>query len=140
MSKNTRSIASVAREAPPFRRWVWLGAGWTALGFGVLTVLAGWSVLAGGRDPGHEVLQPLLIFNSTMGVWYLITGGQILSRRGSARWSSGLIALANGLVLAVLAASAIPAAAESLVAMGIRTGVWLAITAALLWSFPAREV
>jgi uncharacterized membrane protein YraQ (UPF0718 family) len=71
---------------------------------------------------------------------YLITGGQILSRRGSARWSSGLIALANGLVLAVLAASAIPAAAESLVAMGIRTGVWLAITAALLWSFPAREV
>jgi hypothetical protein len=139
MSMNTRSAVRAAQAASPFRRRVWLGAGWTALGFGVLTVLAGWSVLVGGRDPGHEVLQPLLIFNSTMGVWYLVTGGQILSRRGSARWSAGLIALANALVLGALLTPAVPATGDNLASMGLRTGVWLAITAALIGSFPARE-
>jgi hypothetical protein len=111
MGMNTKRVVPLTKEASPFRRRVWLGAGWTALGFGVLTVLAGWSVLAGVRDPGHAVFLPLLVFNSVMGVWYLVTGGQILSRRGAARWSAGLIALANALVLG-----------------------------ALLWSFRAREV
>jgi hypothetical protein len=140
MSKKAPSAVSAAPEASPFRRQVWLGAGWTALGFGVLTVLAGWSVLAGVRDPGHAVLLPLLVFNSAMGVWYLVTGGQILSRRGSARWGAGLIALANALVLGALLTPAVPAIGDSLASMSLRTGVWLAITAALIWSFPAREV
>jgi uncharacterized phage infection (PIP) family protein YhgE len=90
MSKHARVTVSPARNASLPQRWVWLGAGGTAIGFGVLTVLAGWSVLVGVRDPGHAVLQPLLIFNSVMGLLYLATGRQIMSRRDSARWSAGI--------------------------------------------------
>jgi hypothetical protein len=140
MSMNTKHVVPLTDEASPFRRRVWLGSGWTALGFGVLTVLAGWSVLAGVRDPGHPVFLPLLVFNSAMGVWYLVAGGQILSRRGAARWGAGLIALANALVLGALLTPAVPATGDNLASMSLRTGVWLAITAALIWSFPAREV
>jgi hypothetical protein len=140
MSRNARVTVSPAPNASFPQRWVWLGAGGTAIGFGVLTVLAGWSVLAGVRDPGHAVLQPLLIFNSAMGVLYLVTGRQILSRRNSARWSAGLIALANAIVLGVLHTPAVTVTGDSLASMGVRTGVWLAITGALFWTFRAREV
>jgi hypothetical protein len=92
----------VARDPKPVasravRRAVWLGAGWTALVAGLLTVLAGWSVLGGVRDVGHAVFLPLL-------------------------------------------PPAMPAAPDSQAAMILRTGLWLAIAAALFWSFqPARE-
>jgi hypothetical protein len=65
------------------RRAVWLGAGWMALVAGLLTVLAGWSVLSGVREVGHAVFLPLLVFNSAMGVWYLMTAALILSWRGA---------------------------------------------------------
>jgi hypothetical protein len=97
------------------------------------------SKLAGVRDPGHAVLQPLLIFNSAMGVLYLVTSRQILSRRDSARWSAGLM-LANAFVLGVLLTPMVPAAGDNLASMGVRTVVWLAIAGALFWSFRAREV
>jgi hypothetical protein len=122
------------------RRAVWLGAGWTALVAGLLTVLAGWSVLGGVREVDHAVFLPLLVFNSAMGVWYLITAALILAWRGAARWSAGLIAVGNGLVLMALLLPAMPAAQDSQAAMILRTGLWLAIAAALFWSFqPARE-
>jgi hypothetical protein len=122
------------------RRAVWLGAGWTALVAGLLTVLAGWSVLGGVREVGHVVFLPLLVFNSAMGVWYLITAALVLSWRGAARWSAGLIAVGNGLVLMALLLLVMPVAPDSQAAMILRTGLWLAIAAALFWSFqPARE-
>jgi multisubunit Na+/H+ antiporter MnhB subunit len=140
MSKHARVTVSPAWNASLPQRWVRLGAGGTAIGFGVLTVLAGWSVLVGVRDPGHAVLQPLLIFNAVMGLLYLATGRQILSRRDSARWSAGLIALANAIVLGVLLTPAVPVTGDSLASMGVRTGVWLAITGALFWTSRARKV
>jgi hypothetical protein len=111
-----------------------------ALVAGLLTVLAGWSVLSGVREVGHAVFLPLLVFNSAMGVWYLMTAALILSWRGAARWSAGLIAVGNGLVLMALLLLVMPVAPDSQAAMILRTGLWLAIAAALFWSFqPARE-
>jgi hypothetical protein len=122
------------------RRLLWLGAGWTAVAVGLLTVIGGWSVLAGIREPGYAVYNPLLVFNSAMGVWYLAAGILILSRRPAGRWSAGLIALANALVLAALLVLPAPVAMNTLVAMGFRTGLWVAVYGVLRWPGRPREV
>jgi hypothetical protein len=51
-----------------------------------------------------------------------------------------VIAVGNGLVLMALLLLVMPVAPDSQAAMILRTGLWLAIAAALFWSFqPARE-
>ena len=44
-----------------------------AVVFGVATLVEGGRVLA-GADPGFVVFRPLLLFNATMGVVYILAG------------------------------------------------------------------
>lgn len=105
--------------------------GWTGVVFGVLTVVAGASVLFGLRDAGYPVFRPLLTFNTVMGPIYILAGALILARRPAGRLSAGLIGLVNLAVLVAIVFAADAVAQESLGAMTARTAVWLIIYAAL---------
>lgn len=105
--------------------------GWTGVVFGVLTVVAGASVLFGLRDAGYPVFRPLLVFNTVMGPIYILAGALILARRPAGRWSAGLIGLVNLAVLVAIVIAGDAVAQESLAAMTARTAVWLIIYAAL---------
>jgi len=103
--------------------------------FGLATVAAGGRVLA-GADPGYVVFQPLLIYNTAMGVAYLAAGiiafGSV--RRG--RIAAAAIFALNAVVLGsigYLYAAGGAVAIESLGAMTLRTGVWLVLFLALMW-------
>ncbi len=103
--------------------------------FGVVTVFAGGRVLA-GADPGFVVFRPLLLFNTAMGVVYVLAALQTWRdhRRGRA-WARA-ITLLNLLVLfAITAAYAVGSgvAAQSLAAMSFRTLAWGALFLALSW-------
>lgn len=106
----------------------WLG-GWTGAVFGVLTVVAGGSVLLGLRDPGYPAFRPLLIFNTAMGPLYVLAGVLVLARRRAGRLAAGSIGVVNLGVLVAIIALPDPVARESLVAMAVRTLVWLLIFA-----------
>ncbi|HEX6308020.1 MAG TPA: hypothetical protein VFZ69_07520 [Longimicrobiales bacterium] len=95
--------------------------------FGVLSLLAGGLVLLGLRDPGHVVLQPLLIFNTVMGAVYVGAALRIRSDAAAGRAVAGLIALLNGGVWLGLIGYSLAGglvAGDSVVAMMIRTLVW----------------
>lgn len=103
--------------------------------FGVLTIVAGTRVLM-GADPGYVVFRPLLLYNTVMGFIYVLAGFVIW--RGV---RPGLVAAAAvfGLNLLVLAAVAWlyttgqGVALDSVRAMTLRTGVWLALGFGLFW-------
>ncbi len=113
--------------------------GWTGVVFGVLTVVAGASVLFGLRDAGYPVFRPLLIFNTVMGPIYVLAGALILARRPVGRWSAGLIGLVNLAVLVAIVLVGDAVAHESLGAITARTAVWLIIYAALS-AAPTRRI
>lgn len=104
--------------------------------FGLATLGAGASVLT-GRDPGYQVYRPLLVFNTLMGVIYVV-GGVLAWRRAYAAWmTAAVIAGANALVLIYisrLARTGGPIAVDSVRAMTLRTGVWLVLLLVLLWA------
>lgn len=111
------------------QRWSALIAGL----FGIATIIAGGRVLLGG-DAGYEVVRPVLLFNTAMGVVYLATAMLIL--RDPARGRLAAIAIASVNLLVLLAVIARRAgggivATETLVAMTLRTVVWIGIAAAL---------
>jgi hypothetical protein len=101
-----------------------------AIGFGLLTLVAGARVL-GGADPGYVVFRPLLLFNTAMGAAYVAAGIAMLrsaawgTRAAGAIFALNLLALAT--VLAHHSSSSGAVAAESLGAMTLRTVVWLAL-------------
>ena len=113
--------------------------GWIGIVFGVLTVVAGASVLFGLRDAGYPVFRPLLIFNTVMGPLYILAGALILARRRVGRWSAGLIGLVNLGVLAAILMMPGSVADESVAAMTVRAALWLIIYA-LLSTVPPRRV
>jgi hypothetical protein len=104
--------------------------------FGLVTLVTGVSVLA-GRDPGYLVYRPLLVFNTVMGVVYVVAG-VLAWRRARVAWMAAAgIAGANVLVLAYIAAlhrAGGPTAPESVRAMLLRAGAWLVLTLALVWA------
>jgi hypothetical protein len=104
--------------------------------FGLATIAAGGSVLA-GRDPGYVVYRPLLLFNTLMGLLYVVAG-VLAWRRARAAWSVAAgIAGANLLVLAyivLLYRAGGPTAIDSVRAMVLRTGVWLALLLTIVWA------
>lgn len=101
-----------------------------AIGFGLLTLVAGVRVL-GGSDPGYVVFTPLLLFNTAMGAAYVAAGVSMLRsaergmRAAGAIFALNLLALAT--VLALYASGSGAVAGASLGAMTLRTSVWLAL-------------
>lgn len=95
--------------------------------FGIATVAAGSRVLL-GSDPGYIVFKPLLLFNTAMGVAYVVVGVLAWQRSGLGASGAALIALLNLAVLggiALLRAGDGPVATTSLQAMAFRTAVWV---------------
>lgn len=102
--------------------------------FGLATVVAGGRILLGLGEAGYEVVRPVLLFNTGMGVLYLVAAVLILRDVGRGRLLAGGIAALNvGVLLAVVVRRVTGGlvADETLTAMALRTGVWIAITAAL---------
>lgn len=103
--------------------------------FGVVTVFAGGRVLAGG-DPRYVVFRPLLVYNTAMGVIYVLAAWQAWRdhRRGRA-WAATIAGL-NLIVLiaiAALYARGAGVAVQSLAAMTFRTLVWGSFLLVLWW-------
>ena len=103
--------------------------------FGLATIVAGVRVLT-GADPGYVVFRPLLLFNTAMGFAYV--GAGVLAWRDLVRGRSAA-AVIFGLNLCVLGAVGYlystggAVAVDSLRAMTLRTGVWLAVWIVLTW-------
>lgn len=111
-----------------------------AMLFGVATLFAGTRVLL-GADPGYVVFRPLLIYNTTMGVAYVIAGVMIWRRLARGRYAAGAIFLLNLLVLAGIVAlyrSGGAVAVDSLRAMTFRTVVWLVLFFVVAWQDRVR--
>src|SRR5690606_8406736 len=102
--------------------------------FGLTTVAAGGRILLGLGDAGYHVVRPVLLFNTAMGVLYLVAAVLILRDLGRGRLLAGGIAALNVVVLltvVVRRATGGAVASETLAAMTLRAVVWLAITAVL---------
>lgn len=121
---------------------VWTrGIAGIALVFGVATVAAGASVLA-GRDTGYLVYRPLLIFNTAMGVAYAAAAVLIWRDLVRGRLAATVILALNlamlGLVVYLFRTSDV-VAVDSVRAMIFRSAVWLLIFGVLVWIGRRRE-
>lgn len=117
-------------------RLVQVAAATIAVLFGIATLIAGGRVLL-GSDPGYEVFRPLLIYNTAMGVAYLMAGAALWHRASAGRNAAGAIFLLNLLVLAgivMVYAYGGGVAVDSLRAMTLRTLVWLLLFLAAWWA------
>lgn len=106
-----------------------------AILFGIVTLIAGSRVLT-GSDPGYRVFQPLLIYNTLMGVAYIAGGILILRNLPWGKKVAAAIFTLNLLVLGgivFLYTSTDWVAVDSLRAMSLRTGVWLALLLGAVW-------
>jgi hypothetical protein len=104
--------------------------------FGLATLGAGGSVLA-GRDAGYLVYRPLLIFNTVMGVGYLITGFLAWGRASSGRNAAAVILGLNLLVLGrvtFLSRTSAVVASDSVRAMILRSTVCFALLLVFGWA------
>ncbi|GMV02462.1 MAG: hypothetical protein KJZ98_11745 [Burkholderiaceae bacterium] len=106
-----------------------------ALLFGLATLVAGTRVLT-GSDPGYVVFEPLLVYNVTMGAVY-IAAGIVAWRSLGWGWRAAFAIFALNLVVLVaiawLYARGGAVAVESVRAMILRTGVWLALFTGFAW-------
>jgi len=106
-----------------------------ACAFGLVTVITGSSVLR-GADPGYIVFVPLLIYNSVMGVLYIITGAMAWRNISKAKLLAGVILSLNILVFGgifFIYSTGSLVALESVMAMTLRTFVWLVIFIGFSW-------
>lgn len=103
--------------------------------FGAATLVVGTRVLS-GHDPGYVVFRPLLLYNIAMGFAYIAAGVVAWRKPGPGSRAALAIFLFNLLVLVAIAwlrSTGGAVAAESVGAMGLRTGVWLLISLGLTW-------
>lgn len=103
--------------------------------FGVLTIVAGSSVLR-GANPGYVVFLPLLIYNTIMGFVYVGVGTVAWRNLNLGKNGSGTIFVLNAIVLGATGITYMfggEIAIESLRAMALRTVVWLVFFAGLWW-------
>jgi hypothetical protein len=116
-------------------RWLQGALALVGILFGIATIVAGSRVLA-GRDPGYVVFRPLLLFNTAMGLAYVI-GGIVAWRNGKAgAYLAAAIFCLNAAVLGIIGylyTIGDAVAVESLRAMTLRTFVWLVIFLGLAW-------
>lgn len=100
-----------------------------AVVFGIATLFAGGSVLA-GRDPGYIVYRPLLLFNTVMGAAYVGAGVLAWRHAAGGRNAAGVILALNLLVLGgvvYLYRAGAAVAVDSVRAMVFRSAVWLVL-------------
>jgi len=118
------------------RRWLQRALALAGILFGIVTIFAGSRVLT-GRDPGYVVFRPLLIFNTVMGVAYVV-GGIVAWRNSKAgAYVAATIFCLNAAVLGVIGyvyTMGDAVAVESLRAMTLRTFVWLVLFLGLAWA------
>lgn len=103
--------------------------------FGVATIITGARVLA-GSDPGYIVFRPLLIYNTAMGIAYVVAGVIAWRNLDRGKYAAAAIFVLNFLVLGIIGylyAAGSAVAIESLRAMILRTVVWLALFLGLAW-------
>jgi len=103
--------------------------------FGMLTVVVGTSVLL-GVNPGYIVFLPLLIYNTAMGIVYVVAGIIAWRNIEQGMHVAAAIFVLNIIVLTVIffmytEGKAI--AVDSLRAMSLRTVVWFALFAGFWW-------
>ena len=124
---------------PLLKNNFWLhGASVMAVLFGLMTIKEGGTVLFGGeaaRTAAGAYVPFVLWFNFLAGFAYVVAGLALWWRQG---WAAGLalgIALATALVFAAFGVHVVNGGAyetRTMVAMALRTTVWLAI-GALAW-------
>ncbi len=120
---------------PRSMRTVHLVLVFVALLFGLATLVAGTRVLT-GSDPGYVVFEPLLVYNVAMGAVYIAAGIVAWRSLGWGRRAAFAIFALNLVVLAAIAwlyARGGAVAVESVRAMILRTGVWLALFTGFAW-------
>ncbi len=115
----------------------------TALVFGVLTLFAGGRMLFGLGEAGYAVVQPVLVFNTVMGVVYIAVAVIALRHVDLGRRAALGVVLVNAAVLVALGLIRMrggTVANETLIAMALRTMVWMGIVFLLARAYPrARE-
>lgn len=103
--------------------------------FGLLTIFAGARVLL-GSDPGYIVFRPLLIFNTVMGIVYLVAAIIAWRNLKQGMYMAAAIFVLNLIVLLTiyfLYTKGNTVAVDSLRAMSLRTIVWLVLFIGLGW-------
>ena len=110
--------------------------------FGLMTIVAGTRVLS-GADPGYIVFRPLLIYNTAMGIVYV--GAGVLGWRNLDRgkYAAAAIFVLNSMMLGAtcyLYATGSFVALDSVHAMILRTGVWLALLIGWAWMSRRRRL
>jgi hypothetical protein len=103
--------------------------------FGIASVIAGTRILA-GADPGYTVFRPLLLFNTAMGVAYVVAALVVWRDVERGKQAAAAIFGLNCLVLGAIGylyATGSAVAIESLRAMIFRTVVWLVLFLGLAW-------
>lgn len=114
------------------RNWSWV-IPLVAIGFGVLTIKEGGSVLFGGeaaRKVAGNYVPFVLWFNFVAGFAYVIAGAGLWMRHRWAVWLAVAIAAATGLTFAAFGMHVYSGGAYELrtvIAMSLRTLVWTAI-------------
>ena len=103
--------------------------------FGLATIIAGARVLV-GLDPGYIVFRPLLLYNTAMGMVYVVAGVIAGRNVDRGKYAAAMIFVLNFLVLAAIGyvyAAGGAVAMESLRAMIFRTVVWLVLFLGMAW-------
>ena len=106
-----------------------------AVVFGIVTIIAGSRVLT-GTDPGYAVFQPLLVYNTLMGVAYIAGGLMIWRNIRRGKYMAASIFTLNLIVLGGIAYLYFVSggvAVDSLRAMTLRTVVWLVLLLGSMW-------
>lgn len=106
-----------------------------AVVFGIVTIIAGSRVLT-GTDPGYTVFQPLLVYNTLMGIAYIAGGLMIWRNIRRGKYVAASIFTLNLIVLggiAYLYFISDGVAVDSLRAMILRTVVWLVLLLGSVW-------
>lgn len=103
--------------------------------FGLATIVAGVSVLA-GSDPGYIVFRPLLMYNTAMGMAYVAAGVIAWRSLDRGKYVAATIFVLNTFVLLVIGylyTTGNAIAIDSLRAMALRTVVWFVLLLGLAW-------
>lgn len=117
--------------------WIWT-ISLVAIGFGLLTIRAGGTVLFGSaaaRSAAGHYVPFVLWFNFLAGFAYVIAGVGLWLERRWAAWLALVIAVATALVFAAFGVHVLAGGAYELrtvVAMSLRTLVWTAIAVVAL--------
>lgn len=117
--------------------WIW-AISLVAIGFGLLTIRAGGTVLFGSaaaRSAAGHYVPFVLWFNFLAGFAYVVAGVGLWLERRWAAWLAVVVAAATALVFAAFGVHVLAGGAYELrtvVAMSLRTLVWTAIAVVAL--------